>query len=77
MARITFYVKCPQCNGTQFYEPSTGEGSQPIPCTWPGCTQGFIESGGCILNPSSEELMAKCNAILAKCEEILAEVSGG
>jgi hypothetical protein len=74
MAKVVLYQKCPQCHGTQLFQPSSGEGSEPIPCNWPGCEQGYVEFGGFIINPSLDVLNTKLDTVLAKLDEILTEL---
>ena len=76
--RLKLYRLCPQCNGTGEYLTSGGDDGQVITCPWPECSgSGYVEFGGTVLNPGSDDIIAKCNEILAKCNEILAEIQGG
>jgi hypothetical protein len=78
---VTLRKKCPQCHGTGFFQPSSGVGSSPIPCNWPGCGEdgvvGQVTNGSVTFDPGFGDVIDKCNDILDKCADILEEVQGG
>jgi hypothetical protein len=66
---ITLKEKCPQCHGTGLYEPSSGEGSSPLPCNWPDCSEGYVNKGQVIIDPGLDDILDKCKDILELLQE--------
>lgn len=68
---LPLYRKCSQCNGTGIFQPAHGEGAFSIPCTWPGCENGYVFHAKIILNPGVDDVYDKCQDIIDKCNDIL------
>lgn len=63
--RISLYMKCHQCNGTGEFRTGGILDGELITCNWPGCSNGYIESGAILYVPGLDEILDKCNQILS------------
>ena len=74
---IVTYEKCPQCEGTGYFEPAAGsQGSGQLVCNWPGCTDGYRAREKTIYDPGLDDLMDKLNDIKEKVDDIKEVVDG-
>ena len=67
---ISLHMKCPQCVGTGFFQPSADPVSEPIACNWPGCVDGFIVGGKAVVDPGLDDIMDKANDTLDKVNDL-------